>query len=211
MKDIFTHSEKCTRSTPQCVCRVRSLDKKSKTWRSGVNKHGSFNLCTNKHLRITQLFTLWNIHEKNVIEPALVDICIVTLFLKSLFEIDIATEVVAKLVAKPLNLGIIQVYAPTSDGEDVEVDKFYEEVEKAKSYLKSQDIIIVMGDFNAKVGDEGVEDVVGPSGIGTVDEHESRLIEWCKVNDFTITNTWHQNIQGGSGFGRATEIEVETK
>ncbi|GFO32009.1 craniofacial development protein 2 [Plakobranchus ocellatus] len=48
----------------------------------------------------------------------------------------------AKLVAKPLNLGIIQVYAPTSDSEDVEVEKFYEEIEKAKGYLKSQDIIM---------------------------------------------------------------------
>ncbi|GFN81333.1 endonuclease exonuclease phosphatase domain containing protein [Plakobranchus ocellatus] len=67
--------------------------------------------------------------------------------------------VVAKLVAKLLNLGIIQGYAPTSDSEDVEVDKFYEKIEKAKGYLKSQDIIIVMGDLNAKVGDERVEDV----------------------------------------------------
>ncbi|GFO18086.1 craniofacial development protein 2-like [Plakobranchus ocellatus] len=50
-----------------------------------------------------------------------------------------------------------------------------------------------MGDFNAKVGDERVEDVVGPSDIGTVNEHGSRLIEWCQVNDFTITNTWYQN------------------
>ncbi|GFO34937.1 craniofacial development protein 2-like [Plakobranchus ocellatus] len=101
--------------------------------------------------------------------------------------------VVAKLIAKPLNLGIIQVYAPTSESEDVEVEKLYEEIEKAKGYLKSQDIIIVMGDFNAKVGDERVEDVVGPSGIGTVYELGSRLIEWCQVNDFTITNTWYQN------------------
>ncbi|GFO10095.1 endonuclease exonuclease phosphatase domain containing protein [Plakobranchus ocellatus] len=53
--------------------------------------------------------------------------------------------VVAKLVAKPLNLGIIQIYAPTSDSEDVEVEKFYEEIEKTKGYLKFQDIIIVMG------------------------------------------------------------------
>ncbi|GFO08093.1 craniofacial development protein 2 [Plakobranchus ocellatus] len=59
--------------------------------------------------------------------------------------------VVAKLVAKPLNLGIIQVYAPTSDSEDVEVEKFYEEIEIAKVHLKSQDIIMVMEDFNAKL------------------------------------------------------------
>ncbi|GFO17844.1 craniofacial development protein 2-like protein [Plakobranchus ocellatus] len=50
-----------------------------------------------------------------------------------------------------------------------------------------------MRDFNAKVGDKRVRDVVGPSGIGTVNERGSRLIEWCQVNDFTISNTWYQN------------------
>ncbi|GFN78150.1 craniofacial development protein 2-like [Plakobranchus ocellatus] len=50
-----------------------------------------------------------------------------------------------------------------------------------------------MGGFNAEVGDERVEDIVGPSGIGTVNEHESKLTEWCQANDFTITNTWYQN------------------
>ncbi|GFN78642.1 craniofacial development protein 2-like [Plakobranchus ocellatus] len=89
--------------------------------------------------------------------------------------------VVAKFVVKPLHLGITQVYAPTSDSEDVEVEKFYEDIEKAKGYLKSQDIIIVMGDFNAKVGDERV-DVVGPSGIGTLNERGNGLIEWCQIN-----------------------------
>ncbi|GFO04349.1 craniofacial development protein 2-like protein [Plakobranchus ocellatus] len=75
-------------------------------------------------------------------------------------------EVAALLVAKPLNLRIIQVYKPTSGSEDGEVKKFYEEIEKAKGYLKSQDIIIVMGDFIVKVGDERVEDVVGPVALG---------------------------------------------
>ncbi|GFN91675.1 craniofacial development protein 2-like [Plakobranchus ocellatus] len=50
-----------------------------------------------------------------------------------------------------------------------------------------------MEGFKATVGDERVEDVVGPSGIGTVNERGSRLIEWCQVNDFTITNTGYQN------------------
>ncbi|GFO48135.1 craniofacial development protein 2-like [Plakobranchus ocellatus] len=68
-----------------------------------------------------------------------------------------------------------------------------------------------MGDFNAVVGDERVEDGVGPSGIGTANERGIRLIEWCQINDFTITNTWYQNHPGDSGLGRAPEIEVETK
>ncbi|GFO34945.1 craniofacial development protein 2-like protein [Plakobranchus ocellatus] len=50
-----------------------------------------------------------------------------------------------------------------------------------------------MGDFNAKDEDERVEDVVGPSGIGTVNERGNRLIKWCQINDFTNPNTWCQN------------------
>ncbi|GFO43124.1 craniofacial development protein 2-like protein [Plakobranchus ocellatus] len=119
--------------------------------------------------------------------------------------------VVAKLVPKSLNLKIIQVYAPTTDSEDVEVEKFYEEREKAKGYLKSQDIIIVMGDFSAKIGDERIEDVVGPSGIGSANERESRLIEWCQINDCTITNNWYKNTLSDGGLGRGPVIEVETK
>ncbi|GFO38996.1 craniofacial development protein 2-like protein [Plakobranchus ocellatus] len=115
---------------------------------------------------------------------------------------------VAKLVAKPLNLRIIQVYAPTSDSEDVGVEKFYEEIEKAKGYLKSQDITIVMGDFNAKVGDERVEDVVGPSGIGTVNERGSRLIDGAKS---MILPSQILCFKTTRGLIRALVIEVETK
>ncbi|GFO10184.1 craniofacial development protein 2 [Plakobranchus ocellatus] len=119
--------------------------------------------------------------------------------------------VVAKLVAKPLNLGIIKGYTPTSVNENVEVEKFYEEIEKAKGYLKSQDIVIIMGDFNAKVGDERVKDVVRPSGIKTVNERESRLIEWCQIKDLTITNTWYQNHPERQRTWKSPEKEVETK
>ena len=101
--------------------------------------------------------------------------------------------VVAKLEAKPLDLGIIQVYAPTAESEDEEIKQFYEELERAKKCLKSQDITIIMGDFNAKVGDERVDDVVGPYGLGTQNERGSKLIEWCQMNEFIITNTWFEN------------------
>ncbi|GFO06600.1 craniofacial development protein 2-like [Plakobranchus ocellatus] len=76
---------------------------------------------------------------------------------------------------------------------------------------RQEEIIIVMGDLNARVGDERVEDVVGPSGIGTVNERGSRLIEWGQANDFTITNIDIKTTLGDSGLGRAPEIEVETK
>ncbi|GFN99506.1 craniofacial development protein 2 [Plakobranchus ocellatus] len=50
-----------------------------------------------------------------------------------------------------------------------------------------------MGDFKVKVGDEKVEDVVGPSGMGTVNERGNKPIKWSQISDFTSTNTWYQN------------------
>ena len=55
---------------------------------------------------------------------------------------------------KPFNINIIQAYAPTADNSDEEHETFYNDLELAKSHFKSQEIVIVMGDFNAKVGGE---------------------------------------------------------
>ena len=101
--------------------------------------------------------------------------------------------IVAKIKAKPFDIGIIQVYAPTSERPEEEVEEFYEDLDKAKKYLKSQSTQIIMGDFNAKVGSDKVENIVGPCGIGDTNERGEKLIEWCKANDFTVTNTWFKN------------------
>ena len=64
---------------------------------------------------------------------------------------------------------------------------------KAKRYMNSQDIVLIIGDFNAKVGDEKVDDIVGQCGMGKLNDRGNKLIEWCQTNEFTITNTWYQN------------------
>ncbi|GFO06352.1 craniofacial development protein 2-like [Plakobranchus ocellatus] len=68
-----------------------------------------------------------------------------------------------------------------------------------------------MGGFNAKVGVEKEEDVVGPSGIGTVNERGSRLIEWCQSMNLPSQMLVIKITLGDSGPGRAPVIEVETK
>ena len=50
-----------------------------------------------------------------------------------------------------------------------------------------------MGDFNAKVGDTRVDDIVGPWGLGTGNERGERLVDWCRQNEFMVTNTWYKN------------------
>ena len=72
-----------------------------------------------------------------------------------------------KLKGKPFDISIIQVYAPTADKSEEEHEQFYNDLEMAKSQCKSRDIVIVMGDFNVKVGDERYEDTVGPHGLAT--------------------------------------------
>ena len=101
--------------------------------------------------------------------------------------------IVVKLEGKPFDIGVIQVYAPTSTCKEEEIEQFYEDLDKAMRQLKSQDVKIVMGDFNAKVGDRRVEDIVGPWGLGNRNEQGNRLIDWCKENDFIISNTWYEN------------------
>ena len=60
--------------------------------------------------------------------------------------------IVVKLQAKPFNIYMIQVYAPTHDYNDENIEEFYEQIKSAVSYTKSSDIICIMGDLNAKVG-----------------------------------------------------------
>ena len=101
--------------------------------------------------------------------------------------------IVAKLEGKPFDIGIIQVYAPTSTHSDEEVEEFYEDIDKAMKLFKSQDIKIVMGDFNAKVGNERIDDIVGSWGLGSRNERGDRLIDWCRQNEFIVSNTWFKN------------------
>ena len=98
-----------------------------------------------------------------------------------------------KIRARPFDMAIIQVYAPTSDHSDEEVEEFYEELDKARKACKAQEVLIVMGDLNAKVGRGKEEQVVGPYGLGERNMRGDRWVEWCTENGLTIMNTWFYN------------------
>ncbi|GFO26722.1 craniofacial development protein 2-like protein [Plakobranchus ocellatus] len=100
-----------------------------------------------------------------------------------------------KIAGKPVDLNIIQVYAPTANSNDEDLDKFYNELDTAKTQCKSQDPLIIMGDFNAKVGTEKVDDIVGKHGLGIRNERGEKLIEWYQTNNIIVGNTWFQQAQ----------------
>ena len=76
------------------------------------------------------------------------------------------TVLLVKSKGSPIDLSIIQVYAPTSDSSEEEIEKFYDTLEEAKRQCGSQDNIIIMEDLNAKVGSALYKDIVGKHGLG---------------------------------------------
>ncbi|GFO10500.1 nitric oxide synthase, partial [Plakobranchus ocellatus] len=97
-----------------------------------------------------------------------------------------------KIAGKPVDLNIIQVYALTANSNDEDLDKFYNELDTAKTQCKSQDPLIIMGDFNAKVDTEKVDDIVEKHGLGIRNELGEKLIKWCETNNIIVGNTWFQ-------------------
>ncbi|KAK3783881.1 hypothetical protein RRG08_007432 [Elysia crispata] len=73
------------------------------------------------------------------------------------------------------------------------VDKFYDDLEKAKSQCKSQEVKIIQGDFNAKVGKGRRDDIIGEYGLGERNERGDRLFEGAKMNEMIIGNTWFEH------------------
>ena len=90
---------------------------------------------------------------------------------------------------KPLNITIIQFYAPTSNTEKAEVERFYEDLQDLLELTPKKDILFIIGDWNAKVGSQETPEVIGKFGLGIWNEAGQRLIEFCQENALVITNT----------------------
>ena len=97
-----------------------------------------------------------------------------------------------KLDAKPFKIAVIQVYVPTQDHSEEEVEACYEQMNNALKYVKSDEMRIIMGDWNAKVGREKLQGVTGGFGLGEMNERGKRLIEFRQENSLVITNTTFQ-------------------
>ena len=93
---------------------------------------------------------------------------------------------------KPFNITVIQVYAPTSNTEEAEVERFYEDLQDLLELTSKKDVLFIIGDWNAKVGSQETPEVTGKFGIGIWNEAGQRLIEFCQENTLVIANTHFQ-------------------
>ena len=93
---------------------------------------------------------------------------------------------------KLFNITVIQVYAPTSNAEEAEVEWFYEDLQDILELTPKKDVLFIIGDWNAKVGSQVTPGVTGKFGLGIWNEAGQRLIEFCQENSLVITNTLFQ-------------------
>ena len=81
---------------------------------------------------------------------------------------------------KPFNIMVIQAYAPTSNAEEAEVERFYEDLQDILELTPKKDVLFNIGDWNAKVGSQETPGVTGKFVLGVWNEAGQRLIEFCQ-------------------------------
>ena len=93
---------------------------------------------------------------------------------------------------KSFNIMVTQVYAPTSNAEEAEVERFYEDLQDLLELPPQKDVFFIIGDWNAKVGSQEIPRVTGKVDLGVQNEVGQRLIEFCQENALVIANTLSQ-------------------
>ena len=84
------------------------------------------------------------------------------------------------LQGKPFNITVMQVYAPTRNAEEAEVERFYDDLQDLLELTPPKDGLFIIGDWNAKVGSQETPGVTGKFGLGMWNEAGQRLIEFCQ-------------------------------
>ena len=93
---------------------------------------------------------------------------------------------------KPFCITVIQVYAPTSNAEEAEVERFYEDLQDLLELTPPKNVLFITGDWNTKVGSQETPGVTGKFSLGVQNEAGQRLIEFCQENVLVIANTVFQ-------------------
>ena len=101
--------------------------------------------------------------------------------------------ILIRIKSKHANITFIEAYAPTNQADDEEKEQFYSELQEVMETVPRHDVIMLLGDFNAKIGKNHKKwgRTLGPHGIGDENENENgeRLLNFCKENDLCVTNS----------------------
>ena len=84
---------------------------------------------------------------------------------------------------------VIQIYAPTSNAEEAEVEWFDEDLQDLLELTHQKDVLFIIGDWNAKVGSQETPGITGKFGLGVQNEAGQRLTKFCQEKALVIANT----------------------
>jgi exonuclease III len=108
--------------------------------------------------------------------------------------------IMIRLRCKPIHVTIIAIYSPiNSNGNKKaieETDAFYLKLQQTVDKVPRGDMLLIMGDFNARVGkqqSQTTKNVIGPHAVDKINENGQRLIDFCSHNDIIVANTFYQH------------------
>ena len=81
---------------------------------------------------------------------------------------------------KPFNITVVQVYAPSTNAKEAEVEWFYEDLQDLLELTPKKQVLFIIGDWVAKVGSQEIPGVTGKFGLGVQNEAGQRLTELCQ-------------------------------
>ena len=93
---------------------------------------------------------------------------------------------------KPFSITVIQVYVPTSNAEETEVEWLYEDLQDLSELTPEKEVHFIIGDWNAIVGSQETPEVTGKFGLGVQNEAGQRLTEFFLESALFIANTLFQ-------------------
>ena len=106
---------------------------------------------------------------------------------------------------------VIQVYAPTSNAGEAEVEGFYEDLQDLLELTPKKDVLFITGDWNANLGSQETPGVTGKFGLGMRNEAGQRLIQFCQENALVIANTLFNNTREDSTHGYHQMVNIKNQ
>ena len=93
---------------------------------------------------------------------------------------------------KLVNITVIQVFVPTTNAKEADVEHLYEDLQDLLELTPKKDVLFIIGDWNARVESQETPGVTSKFGLGVQNEAGQRLIEFCQENTLVIANTLFQ-------------------
>ena len=112
---------------------------------------------------------------------------------------------------KPFINTVIQVYAPTSNADEAEVESFYEDLQDLLELTPKIDVLFIKGDWNAKVGHQEIPRVTGKFGLGVQHEAGQRIVEFCQRTHWSWQTPSSNNTREDSTHGHHQMVSTEIR